>query len=423
MHPGANTEGFIRQAQQAMAAGRLDEAARLWEQVLAASPDHAQALFFLGQNALRRQNHVAARAFFERAALLSPQNPFVPLNLSFVCRAAGDASGEMEALTRALTIDPYFFPALLAKAMVMERLGKSRSAARIYKNALAIAPPDEHLPPEFKSQIDHARKAVRENALEMDAFLNSQLDVVRKRHPGADLARFTECKDVAIGTRKIFTQQPTMLYFPRLPAIPFYDNADFPWLAAVEAQTDAIRAELVGLLEADRAEFKPYVAHPAGAPLNQWAELNWSPRWSALYLWKDGKRIDENCARCPQTTQALAAAPMAKMAEFAPTAFFSTLDPRTRIPPHSGDTNARLIVHLPLIVPGQCFFRVGNDTREFRPGNAWIFDDSIEHEAWNDSDQLRVILIFDIWNPYLSAAERELVGGLLNGISRYYGEA
>ena len=94
---------------------------------------------------------------------------------------------------------------------------------------------------------------------------------------------------------------------------------------------------------------------------------------------------------------------------YGPTAFFSILDAKTRIPPHCGVTNTRLIVHVPLVIPEGCRFRVGSTTRPWRPGEAFVFDDTIEHEAWNDSDIPRAVLIFDIWNPYLSEAERELV--------------
>jgi len=64
---------------------------------------------------------------------------------------------------------------------------------------------------------------------------------------------------------------------------------------------------------------------------------------------------------------------------------------------------------LPLIVPGNCQFRVGGEIREWREGEAFAFDDTIEHEAWNDSDRPRVVLIFDVWNPYLTKSERELL--------------
>jgi aspartyl/asparaginyl beta-hydroxylase (cupin superfamily) len=96
----------------------------------------------------------------------------------------------------------------------------------------------------------------------------------------------------------------------------------------------------------------------------------------------------------------------------APNAMFSALAPRTRIPPHTGDTNARLVVHLPLVVPPGCRYRVGFEQREWTVGEVLVFDDSIEHEAHNDGDALRVVLIFDIWNPLLSAGERDVVRAL-----------
>jgi aspartyl/asparaginyl beta-hydroxylase (cupin superfamily) len=117
--------------------------------------------------------------------------------------------------------------------------------------------------------------------------------------------------------------------------------------------------------------------------------------------------------------------PSAQVPGYALAVFFSVLEPHTRIPAHTGVTNTRLIVHLPLLIPekGKCFFRVGNETREFEEGQAWVFDDTIEHEAWNDSDRPRAILIFDIWNPLLSEAERERVSAMMVAIRNYYRQA
>ena len=85
------------------------------------------------------------------------------------------------------------------------------------------------------------------------------------------------------------------------------------------------------------------------------------------------------------------------------------LRPRTHIPPHTGATNIRVTIHLPLIVPENCEFRVGNDHRPWVEGEAFAFDDTIEHEATNGSDALRAVLIIDTWNPYLTALERDLL--------------
>ena len=101
--------------------------------------------------------------------------------------------------------------------------------------------------------------------------------------------------------------------------------------------------------------------------------------------------------------------PGAQIPGRAPSAFFSMLSPHTRIPPHTGVTNTRAIIHLPLIVPPNCGFRVGGETREWVEGSPFAFDDTIEHEAWNDSDEMRAVLIFDVWNPHLSEEERAVI--------------
>jgi aspartyl/asparaginyl beta-hydroxylase (cupin superfamily) len=83
----------------------------------------------------------------------------------------------------------------------------------------------------------------------------------------------------------------------------------------------------------------------------------------------------------------------------------------------------RLVCHLPLIIPEGCKFRVGNDVREWVPGKAWVFDDTIDHEAWNNSDKPRAVLIFDIWNPHLTPAERAMVTALSTASKAFSGGA
>lgn len=417
----ASLQRLVHLAQDAMRAGRMEEAVRTWEQVQALAPAHPQALFHLGRIALLRKNPARARDLFAQAADADPASPALPLNLSYAFRDLGDGQGEMDAIVRTLTIDPYYFPALLAKGQLFERGGHDRKASQVYKNLLLIAPPDSEVPPEFQEPLRHAREIVRENTLALEKLLASRLDAVRHRHGNEALDRFDECVDIALGKKKTFTQQPSMLLFPRLPAIQFYDDALFPWLKDIEAATDAIRQELVAVMQDDADGFQPYVSHPDGSPLNQWKELNKSPRWSTYFLWKDGTRLDEACARCPRTAAVSEAIPVLDdTPNFGPTIMFSVLAPRTHIPPHSSVTNARLVMHLPLIVPGGCRFRVGNETRDWREGKAWVFDDTFDHEAWNDSDEYRVILMIDIWNPYLTLAERELVSTLLNGMRDYF---
>jgi aspartyl/asparaginyl beta-hydroxylase (cupin superfamily) len=327
---------------------------------------------------------------------------------------------EMAAVTRALAIDPYFYPALLHKGMLLERLGKRRQAARVFKDVLKILPPAQQLGPGFAKAAEHAQAAVEEDQGSLRQHLEAVLAETRKHHAAARLDRFEETVQVLIGAKKRYSPEPVMLHFAQLPPLQFYPNELFPWIPELEAATDDIRRECEAVLLDPQDAFVPYIQKPPGAPVNQWAELNYSPRWTTYFLWKNGERVDANCERCPRTAQVVGSLPLAFTRNFSPNVVFSALQANTAIPAHCGDTNVRLIVHLPLILPPKCTFRVGNDTREWQYGKAWVFDDSVEHEARNDSDQLRVQLMVDVWNPFLTDAEKELVTDLLNGVRTYY---
>src|SRR5438270_553876 len=240
------------------------------------------------------------------------------------------------------------------------------------------------------------------------------------RHP-ALWSNLASSLEALMGKRSVYYSQPTWMYFPELPAIEFFEREEFPWLEALEAVSDDIRAELLRVVVADREGLQPYIDFPPDMPLDQFRELNRSRRWSAYFLWNQSVAHAGHIARCPVTARTLEAVPLRPRIEArAPTAFFSILEPNTRIPAHTGVTNTRLTVHLPLLVPPGCGFRVGGTTREWVPGKAWVFDDTIQHEAWNSSDTPRAILIFDIWNPLLTLAERELVQTATEIYVRHY---
>jgi aspartate beta-hydroxylase len=369
---------------------------------------------------LQRGDARGALAMLLEAERSDPKDLGVKLHLALAQRTLGDFPAALRALDAALAIDPYFFLALLSKGVVLERMGRTKLAAQIYRNALKIAPRPENTAPSLEAPIRHAREVVAAQAVALAEYLREQVEGLRMKHAGEPLARFDECLDVYAGTKRVHNSEPVQLHVPRLPAIPFFDRDLFPWLPRLEAATATIRTELVALLNAGMPGFAPYVAYSPGTPVNQWSELNHSRSWSSLWLWRDGVREVEAMDRCPRTTEVLAEMPLADQPGFAPTALFSALAPRTRIPPHTGSTNSRVVVHLPLVLPGPARFRVGNETRAWRTGEAWVFDDTIEHEAWNDADETRVILIFDIWNPLLSQAERELISAMMTAHTRWH---
>lgn len=365
------------------------------------------------QQLIRQGQGQGALSMLEELAGRHPDSHDLQLNIAMARRAMGDLSAAVAALDNALAIEPYSFLALLSKGSVLEQKGAVRNAAEVYRNAVRIAPPEANLPPSLKAPLEHAREVIDQQARAMAEHFRAALAPVLEKHGGESLARFGESVEVLAGTKRIYNAEPIQLHYPRLPAIPFFDREHFPWMDTLEAATDVIRGELLTLLGAGLPGFAPYIQYAPGTPENQFAPLNHSSKWRSLWLWKDGQPQSEAMAQCPKTAAILEELPLADQPGFAPTALFSALAPHTRIPPHTGSTNTRLLVHLPLVLPGPAGFRVGNETREWQMGQAWAFDDTIEHEAWNDAADTRVILIFDIWNPLLSAAERELVSELL----------
>lgn len=371
-----------------------------------------QALLQRAAEAIARRDPQGALQLLDQADALGRTHNGL-LNRALALRLIGDFQGSLAVLDDALAMQPYDFIALLAKAAMLEKLGGEKAAADTYRNALKIAPPRSQCPPAIIAQIDHADGVVQRQAEALRDHMRSAVEDLRATLDPSTLDRFDEGLEIYAGVKAPPKQEPILLNYPRLPAIPFYDRTLFPWLSELEAATPIIQAELTALLEESFDDFAPYIAYPKGAPVNQWGELNHSRKWTSLWLWKDGEKQQSVCDRCPQTAALLESLPMARQESFAPTAVFSALQPHTHIPAHTGSANVRLLTHLPLILPGPARFRVGNTTREWKMGEAWVFDDTIEHEAWNDADEMRVILIFDIWNPYLTEAEQTLITAMM----------
>lgn len=366
-----------------------------------------------GLRALGAGQPGSAVALLRRAVAADSNAPQLWYNLATALHAADDRAGEAQALDEALTRDPYFDYALLAKGRLLEEQGDETGALEHYQRLLAAVDPGQQMGPGFSAGLNHARAAIAKANADVEARLATRLGARLAAEPETATERFRHCVDIGLGRRRIYHHQPLVLSYPYLPAIQFFDRAHFPWLEQLEAATPIIRAELEALL-ADPgpdgiAGFAPYVAYPVGTPVNQWAALNHSDAWAARFLIQHGIDNAAMRARCPQTAALLDTLPLFDLPGRGPVAFFSLLKPHTRIPPHTGATNIRTIIHLPLIVPDDCLFRVGNVTRPWVEGEAFAFDDTIEHEATNGSGKLRAVLIIDTWNPYLSMLERDLL--------------
>jgi len=414
--------GLLESADRALSKGNHERAALVLAEAQAVAPEHPQVLTALGTLALQRGDPMSARQHMERAVEVQPQNPSLWLNLASAYRAQSDGKGEMLALDQALMIDPKFVLALLQKAMLFERQGQRPQAARAFQAFLSCIPPATQQSPHLRAAIDHAHTAVENNRAAFDVFLQERTAQLRKEYVDSRQDRFDDCIDALLGKKRFYAPQPSFMHFPRLPAVQFFERADFPWLDGIEAAAGEIRTEVERLLATASDEFVPRITLPAGVPLKQWGELNPSQHWAAFYLFHDGAPVDEHLARCPKTREVLESASFCDIPGTAPCAYFSLLQPRTRIPPQCGATNARLVVHIPLIVPPDCGLRVGFDTREWQFAQGLVYDETIEHEAWNESNETCAILAFDIWNPYLTGAERELVRTATLAFQEFYGD-
>jgi len=374
-----------------------------------------------------RADAAMGTADFRRAAdLLGEATALAPGRLDLwlaraaALRAAGDFPNALEAVDRGLAVDPRSFPALLMKASLMERLGAPHGAGAAYGVALTQAPPEAEMPPPMRTAFAHARQVHERYQDELARSLKAGLG---DRPAGPTARRLETFIDRLAGRRRAFHPEPVQFHYPGLPELEFHDRERFPGLGVLEAATPDIRAELAAVLNEDAGGLEPYIDYRDDVPLDQWAELNRSPAWSAYHLWKDGVRVEEHARRCPRTMAAIANLPQPRAPGRSPAAMFSVLKPRTRIPPHVGVANTRLVMHLPLIVPPRCGFRVGSETRSWKVGEAWVFDDTVEHEAWNDSDEVRVVLICDVWNPYLADEERELITRVMAAMDAFSGAA
>lgn len=169
---------------------------------------------------------------------------------------------------------------------------------------------------------------------------------------------------------------------------PFLDPADFPWIAQLEANWEAIRDELLALLDGRRLPILSEVLPGETAISDE--------RWKAIFFRIWNTPIEQNLHRCPRTAELLASVPEMT------TAMFSILDAGTHVPPHRGPFRGVIRYHLGLVIPppeGSVRLRVLDEIRTWEEGRSLLFDDTYEHEVWNDSTRPRAVLFLDVKRP------------------------
>jgi aspartyl/asparaginyl beta-hydroxylase (cupin superfamily) len=366
---------------------------------LEAAADHAAA----------GGDRAGARALLARAAAADPDRSETWLKLAAMYRAEGDLPAALDAVSGALRVDPLGFMPLLLKANLLEKLGREAEAGETYGYALAQAP--AAVPPHLQAMVAHAKERHEAHVAVVGARLAGAAQAAPLTE--TEQGRLERFNSNILRKTRAWHSEPTHFHYPGLREREYHDRALFPWLERLEAATGAIAEDFQRVMAAERAELVPYIQYPDDVPLRQWAALNRNKAWTAIHLVRNGVTVEANARHCPAVMGLLGTLEQPVIPRRGPNAMFSLLAPGAHIPPHVGVANTRLVCHLPLIVPPGCWFRVGGETRLWEPGKAWIFDDTIEHEAMNPTGELRVILIVDTWHPDLSGAERGAVAAVM----------
>ena len=325
---------------------------------------------------------------------------------------ASASAGELE-LNRLLEAEPQSVLLNIRKADCRVRAGDDVLACYFYRRALQFAG-DRPLPQEEAAELRrgeaalaaaagraHSRREARLTERELPSHQWS-----RRLRASLELAASPRPYDVEDPT-PAFPQDPTHFHYPGLPRVQFYDPGQFDWAPTIEAATGAIREELIGLLAKGKNEPRPFARNEEGLPLGVGKALSDGRDWGVLALCEQGWVDPDYVGRCPRTWDSLLRhAPVPRVPGWGPSVVFSLLKAGAHIGAHTGMYDTRLICHLPLIVPPGCRFRVGDEVRIWEEGKLLIFDDTIEHEAWNEGPEDRVVLIFDIWRPELTEQEK-----------------
>ena len=316
----------------------------------------------------------------------------------------GVAESEEAQLNRQLAEQPWSVGGHIRMGDARAKSGNDDLACYYYRAALRLAE-TQQLDAQGRNEIVRAERSLKDMEARSHAKREARLRS-RGLPPQHWSPRLAAALDIAAGTKKLYRQEPTNFTYPGLPSIQFFETAQFPWVEAIEGAAPAIRAELTRFLEAQGPDdFRAYIQGHTVAPEADQA-LGRRKDWSVLSLCENGWLTPSILEHFSATWQTVLQAPVPRIAGWGPTVVFSMLKAGARIASHNGMFNTRLICHLPLIVPPGCAFRVGNEVREWEEGKLLIFDDTIEHEAWNDSEQDRVVLIFDVWRPELSEREK-----------------
>ena len=369
-------------------------------------------------NQLRDGHPVDAEATFSSIIQDGYQNKDIWLGLALAHKAQNKPGPMIDALNEVLTEDPTNLRALIMKGDETWELGDHSAAAALYNYIRKLVPDVQRLPSAARPGVERVFDRLKQHSDNLQKHVATESNAAKSQTSERDQARFDHARDLLFARRQRFVQEPRAFFYPELPDRQFYETAEFDWASKLIEAEAAIHEEFETLRQSPNL-FTPYIHATGNTPIDRNHPLLDNPDWSAVHLVKNGVANDDITAMMPSVLRALEGAPLERVEGRGPTVLVSRLAAGAKIAPHTGYLNTRLTCHLPIILPGDCGLRVGNETRHWQSGEMLIFNDSINHEAWNNSGQDRYVLIFFVWRPELSEQEREMIKELLESVDAY----
>ncbi|NVJ99127.1 MAG: aspartyl/asparaginyl beta-hydroxylase domain-containing protein [Alphaproteobacteria bacterium] len=391
-------QAMWREARALAARGAFEEAATLHRKILADKPDAVSSWRFLAAWAQEQGDFDASANALSRCLALEPHSAEGWRSLGVVEMYRERWAEALVAFKETLALEPGGRANLIYLGAAAAKANQPTLAADCLSMALQGLPradveaSDQRTEPVLQAALDNAIGILETHLSKLAGDEAGNLEGARWR-----LHETREPK------WRHPDQRPERFFLPALDPKPWFDAGDFPWAKSLGAAAASIIEEVRREIRPE--DTVPYIGgHTAES--DDWKALADKDIWRAVHLYRDGRADGPMASRFPATMEAMKSVPLYHGASGPPEVFFSLLAPGGHIPPHYGKSNARLTVHLPLVVPeGQCSLCAGHQVRVLEAGRVAVFDDSFIHEARNEADSVRINLVFDVWHPALSAED------------------
>ena len=426
--PHPELQSQLARIQTLQASGQALQAEMGSLKLLERWPDCVPALVVVARCAADREDHARAAKYWRKALDHQAGDEGLLFRWTLALASDGDLAAAEAALQDRLRTQAQLAPeSWLLLGHVKQHLGQPLLALKAWFRAIDQAQREGRwlneatTAPELLQMVLSAMQALAKGKHDL---LMGSLEGSRQAFGSAALTRV----DRAVANYLRLSadgpsdprQRPKFLYIPGLPDAPYHDPFLQPWARRLSDAYELIRDEAIGLLDKDGV-FESFLQFGPNANRADYVSgAGVKPSWDAFFFYRHGQRFDDNHQRCPGTSQVLEDIELCRIKAQAPEVCFSLLAPGSHIMAHYGVTNSRLVMHLPLRIPADCALNVIDaGPHHWQEGRLMMFDDTFQHEAWNRSEEQRLILLMDCWNPHLSAAEKAAITQLVECISDF----